>query len=104
MRVARDQSPGDTTRNIWTIAGGLSCRHSGDPNVIHECVVYHVQAPADTPTQRLCPLLDNAKQCLCPELDNANTRLSPVFHFADNSNLLSFSGLQDVVPEIWGEV
>ena len=61
--------------------------------MIHDCVVYHVQAHADTPTQRLCTLLDTA-----------NTRLCPVLHFPDISNLLSFSDLQDVVLEIWGEL
>ena len=78
--------------------------YSGDPDVIHDCVVYHVQAHVDTPTQRLCPSLDTAKQCLCPKLDTANTRLCPVLHFPDNSDLLSFSDLQDVVLEIWGEL
>jgi len=96
--------PGDTARNIWAIAGGLSCRHSGDPEVIHDCVVYHVQALVDKPTKPLCPLLDTAKQRLCPKPYTANTRLCPVLHFPDNSNLLSFSDLQDVVLEIWGEL
>ena len=95
---------GDTTRIIRAIADGLSCRHSGDPNMIHDCVVYHMQAHADMLTKRLCPSLDTAKQCLCTEPDTANTRLCPVLHFPDKSDLLSFSDLQDVILEIWGEL
>ena len=41
---------GDTTRNIGAIAGGLSYCDSGDPVMIHDCGVYHVQAHADRPT------------------------------------------------------
>ena len=102
--MARVQFPGDTARNIGAIAGRLSYHHSGDPEVIHDCVVYHMQAHVDMPTQSLCPSLDTAKQCLCPDPDTPNTRLCPVLHFPDNSDLLSFSDLQDVVLEIGGEL
>ena len=98
--MARVQSLRDTARNIGAIAGELSCHHSGDPDMIHDCVVYHVQAPLDTPTQCLHPSLDTAKQSLCPEPNTANTCLCPMLHFPDNSDLLSFSDLLDVILEI----
>ena len=60
--------------------------------MIHDCVVYHVQAPVDKPHQSLCPSLD-------PEPDTANLGICPVLHF-----LLSFSDLQYVVLEIWREL
>jgi len=73
------------------MTGGLSYHHSGDPGVIHDYVVYHMQAPLYMPTQRICPSLETAKQRLCPQPDTTNTHLCPVLHFPNNSNLLSFS-------------